>query len=117
MIVCVPGRSQTFTLPTSVLDSLIFEVRKGRMCDSLQESQSRLILATQEQLLTRDKVIALQGTQIENSAFIQATWEKRYDNAQELYQIDKQELKHKIRKRNRIILGESAIILLLLFLI
>lgn len=98
---------------------MIFEVRKGRVCDSLQNAQSRLILATQEQLSTRDKVIALQDAKIENLGLISQTWEKRYDSAQELYSIDKSRMKTKLRKRGRIIFGESVgiAVLLVVFLL
>ena len=109
--------SQNFTLPSVVVDSMIFEVRKGRACDSLQKAQLRLILATQEQLSSRDKVIALQDRQIENYGLIQETWEKRFTNAQELYTIEKSSLRQKVKKRNKLIVGQSLVIAILVAVI
>lgn len=59
MIVPVIGNCQTFTLPTSILDSLLWEAERGRSCDSLRVAQARLIESQGLELIEVNKALKL----------------------------------------------------------
>lgn len=51
--------SQSFTLPTVIVDSLIFEVRKGRSCQVVREAQAKELEAQGAELLQTQKALSL----------------------------------------------------------
>lgn len=59
MIVPVMANSQTFTLPTYILDSLLWEAERGRSCDSLRVAQARLIESQGLELIEVNKALKL----------------------------------------------------------
>jgi len=59
MIGSVTGFSQTYTLPSVLFDSMVFEVIKGRSCDSLQAIRAERIKNQGEQLLNQDSALKL----------------------------------------------------------
>jgi len=53
---------QSYTLPSVLFDSMVFEVSKGRSCDSLAAIRATRIKDQGEQLLNQDKALALSQT-------------------------------------------------------
>lgn len=104
---------KTFPVPVGVLDTMIFEIERGRACDSLQKAQLRLILATQEELSSQGKVIVLQTEQVANLKALSGAKDKQLQNANDLFLIEKSELKQKVKKQRRAIFGLSGITLIL----
>lgn len=111
------GQSATFTLPTYVLDSMIWEVQKGRACDTALNFALQTIESKNVLIDGQGKIIELRDQQIENYALLDANWSARLQNQTELFQIERSNLKQKIRKRNKILVGQGLVIAILLALI
>lgn len=110
-------QSQNFTLPSAVLDSMIFEVRKGRECSLALVASIEAITALQISEGQKGRLIELQASQLENYRLLDANSEARMQNQTELFMIDRQKQKAKLKKRGRIILGQSVAIVVLVVLI
>lgn len=59
MIAPVIANSQNFILPTSVLDSMLWEIERGRSCDSLRIAQAKLIRSQGLELASTGKELIL----------------------------------------------------------
>lgn len=107
MTLSVTAFCQNYTLPSILFDSLSFEVVKGRSCDSvrvaqafeLQKKGSELLQVNARLDLSKKEVKTLEGL-LENSKA------KNQVDAQQ-FNLDKDKLKRKLRKRNMIIFIES----------
>lgn len=88
---------QNFTLPTVILDSLIFEVRKGRSCDSLQVLNERLIKSQGTQLVNKDNLIRLTEDKVSlaNGLVANAAKDKIADQKQFAQDLGKEKRKKK----------------------
>ena len=64
MIVCACANCQTSTIPSVILDSLIYETKKGRECGNLAIKQQIEINAITAQLTTQGKIISLKDSHI-----------------------------------------------------
>lgn len=106
--------SLTYATPVNYFDSLTYETRLGRSCAELSASQDSLIQAQSLELIAGDKLTKLQGAQIANFEFRNDQQNARFDNAQELFTIEKSTLKTKVRKQKRTILGLSGLSAVLL---
>ena len=53
------GLCQSFTVPTVILDSMIFEVRKGRACDTLQRAQAKELELQGKELIQTNASLTL----------------------------------------------------------
>lgn len=105
---------QNFTLPTVILDSLIFEVRKGRSCDSLQVLNERIIKSQGVQLLNQDALVKLTESKVK-------TLESLVSNAKEMQNLDFQQYaidlgkeKRKKRKWIKVALVQTVVIVVLI---
>ncbi len=108
---------KTFPVPVGVLDTMIFEIERGRACDSLQKAQLQLITASQVELLAQGRVIVLQTEQVANLKALSGAKDKQLQNANDLFLIEKSELKQKVKNQRRTIFGLSGGILVLVALI
>ena len=117
MIVCVVGNSQGFILPTKILDSMIFEVKKGRTCDSLQKQQEKEIKALGDELVSEGKVVKLLTS--ENSFLSEKVdvLQEEVILSDEKHKIEKKVLKTKINRLWVVITSETGVIILLILLI
>ena len=117
MIAFVQVNSQSFTLPTKILDSLIFEVKKGRECDSLQQKQAFEIKMLENELLSSKEVIKLKTTENQQSSLIISSLNKTIALMSEKSDAEKARLKTRIRHLWTAVLSEGAIIVLLILII
>lgn len=106
--------SLTYATPVNYFDSLTYETRLGRSCSELSASQDSLIQAQSLELVAGDKLMKLQGSQIANFEFRNDQQNARFDNAQELFAIEKSKLKVQKRKWLRIAIAEGGLIAVLL---
>lgn len=111
------AQSKTFTLPTVIVDSMIFEVRKGRECDTALNFALQTIEAKNSLIHGQGKIIELRGKQIENYALLDANWSERMSNLTETHSLDKAKLKAEKKKLRKIIFGESLAIIVLVVLL
>jgi hypothetical protein len=105
---------QTYTLPSVLFDSMVFEVRRGRSCDSLQILNDRIIESQGTQLLNYDKLVKTMDAKVST---LEALVENRKEATEKLTQQfnqDRKALKRKVRIRNLVILGEAVITLILI---
>src|SRR5687768_12788900 len=72
LILILPGfaHGQSFTLPSKIIDSAYFEIRKGRSCDSLSRSQTVENNRLTAELVTQAKRIILIQTENEAQDFV-----------------------------------------------
>lgn len=116
MIAPVIAKSQSFTLPTSILDSMLWEVERGRSCDSLRLAQAKLINSQGKQLLSTEKELKLSQAKsvLQDSLLANEQNQRKLDQRQS--DLDKKVLKGKVKRRNKFIAIESIGIILLLLL-
>lgn len=96
---------------------MIWEVQKGRACDTALNFALQTIESKNVLIDGQGKIIELRDQQIENYALLDANWSARLQNQTELFQIERSNLKQKIRKRNKILVGQGLVIAILLALI
>lgn len=108
--------AQTINLPVWVIDSAMFEIRKGRQCESVVKAQANEIEKQGKELLAKDVVIELQKDESKTLiGLVGVEKEDRIIDAKE-HKNEKQKLQRKVRKRNGIILVETIAIVVLLLL-
>lgn len=117
MIAFVQANSQNFTLPIKIVDSLIFEVKKGRSCDTLQQKQLLEIKALGDELIANGKVIELKTTENQQQSLIISSLNSTISLMSEKSDLEKDKLKTRIRHLWAAILSEGAIIVLLILII
>lgn len=101
-------------LPDIIVDSMIFEVKKGRECNNLQASQAEVIKAQGEELLANGTLIKLSGNQIQTLESMVVNLKDQNKLQSERFSNKEKENKKKLRKRAVIILGQAVIIVLLI---
>lgn len=118
-IVCVgqPSASKLYCLPEAQFDTIAYYAIKYHSCDTTLRTHLQAITALQISDHEKGRLIDLQSSQLENYRLLDANWSARLTNQNELFQIQREKDRQKIKKRNRIIVGEGLGILLLLALI
>ncbi|OPZ92349.1 MAG: hypothetical protein BWY74_01622 [Firmicutes bacterium ADurb.Bin419] len=117
MIAFAQANSQSFILPTKIVDSLIFEVKKGRQCDSLQQAQFNEIKKLGDDLLANGKIITLQKTENKQLSDIIITFQEEKALLEEKFVLKVEDLKTKIKHLWIGILSEGVVIILLILII
>ena len=118
MIVCASAHCQTFTLPSDIFDRMVFEVRKGRVCDTLQRAQQIEINAITAQLTTQGKIISLKDTEVDQLKAFIGSQSNELLAVKDLYGLEKARLKNKLKRLWRVVVIESgAIVVILVVLI
>jgi len=110
--------SQSFTLPSVLFDSMAFEVRKGRSCDTLQRKQQAEIKALGAELLANGRAIELQTDENKALNVIIQGFKKEAENSKVIH---KEELHDEKKKGNKkgvggFILGVALTVLAAVFL-
>lgn len=108
------GSAQAVLLPAWVVDSLIFEATYSRQCNKVITSQKDELEKQGLELLHTSKALELSQSESKtlSSLVLNAKEGQRIEQRQ--FNLDKDVLKKKIRKRNLLILGESVVIVLLI---
>lgn len=114
MVSLINIQAQTYTLPTVLVDSMIWEVQKGRACDTALNFALQSIEAKNVLIDGQGKLIELRGRQIATLTELDQTWQMRMDNQADLFFIEKSKLKQQKRKWLKIALSEAGLIALLL---
>lgn len=109
--------SQNYTLPSVLFDSLVFEVRKGRSCDSLNTLNERLIKSQGIQLVNYKELVKTSDGKIAALEALIFNYKESKELLTQQFALDKSKLEKKIKKRNKLIIGEGGIILLLLIVL
>lgn len=105
---------QFYRIEVGKLDTLFFLATKGKKCDSLQISLQGVLKAQEAQIEGQGKIIELSGRQIENYRILDANSQAQLQNTNDLFLIEKSELKQKVKKQRRTIFGLSGVSLILL---
>ena len=87
---------------------MIYEVRKGRACDTALNFALQTIEAKNNLIDGQSKIIELRAKEIANYRLLDANWSQRLTNQAELSSIERQKLRNKVRKRGKIIFGQSV---------
>ncbi len=115
----VPGMllSQNFTIRTDILDSMIWEVKRGRSCDTLQQTQKIVIQKQGAELIANgDAIIILKSESSKLDALLKNCEALGVLN-QEKFTIQKDSFKDKIKKLIRIIVVEGVVIVVMIILL
>lgn len=110
LLLIAPGIAscQSYTLPSNLFDSLVFEATKGRVCDSLQSAQSVEINALLSENLAQYKIITLQKSEIALQAEQISTQLKQLTLERELMRAKNEALKRRLFKAKRLAWMEGA---------
>ncbi len=117
MTLCAQGLSQSFTLPTVIVDSMIFEVRKGRACDTVLRKQENEIQKLGAELVANGTLIVLQKKEVSQLEALLKNCEKLGALATQEFTIQKERLKDKIKKLIRVVILEGGVIVVLVILL
>lgn len=106
-------QGQTVTLPTWLVDSLIFEAAYSRQCTQVITAQKDELEKQGVELLHTSKALELSQSESKtlSSLVLNAKEGQRIEQRQ--FNLDKDVLKRKIRKRNILIVGQTALIIIL----
>lgn len=108
---------KTTTLPNWLVDSLLFEAKYSRQCSVALDSTITALEKQGQELLSTDKALKLSQSEATTLQGLvdNAVKDKEADKKQ--FDIDKDKLKKKIKKRNLVIVGEGFCIFILILLI
>lgn len=117
MIAPVIANSQNFSLPTSILDSLLWETERGRSCEVIRKLQANHIDSLGLEILANGKAIKL----LESKSLTRDQLLKNMDEYVKLgnqeFALKEKGLKRKLRKRNGTIIIEGIAIIGLILLL
>lgn len=97
-------------MPSVYADSVIYEVNRGRQCDSLRIYQVNLIDKLGAELLANGTLIKLSGNQIQTLEGMVVNLKDQNKLQSERFSNKEKVTKKKLRKRAVIILGQAVII-------
>lgn len=108
--------SQVYTLPSVLFDSLVFETRKGRSCDSLQVLNENIIKEQGQQLLNYGDLVRLNESKIVTLEGLVKNYETGESLLKQENKIREKWLKEKIKRLWKVIVLEGGVILVILLL-
>lgn len=108
---------QSFTLPTKILDSLIWETRKGRSCDTLQRIQMAEIIALQNLQMASGAVIRIQRQQITLLDSLLLSKAREQEVNRNIHRLEKRGLINDLRRLKLVAIGEGVLVVLLVILL
>lgn len=108
--------AQTYPIPVKILDSLIFETRKGRAADTVIHAQTAEISALTSQVKAQVDVIALLQTENSQLEALSLTLQQRFENERQLDRNKIDRLKIKLRKGWKVVILEGGVIVVLILL-
>ena len=117
MIACACANCQSTSLPSIIVDSIIWRLNLGRACDTLQAKQATELNALSAVVFHQGQRITLSNTKITQLEDVIKLMQEQGANQKEVAQIKNEKLKIRIRKLVRFIVIESGIIVVLVILI
>jgi hypothetical protein len=109
---------QSYTrLPSVIVDSMIFEVRKGRICDTLVNKQENQIQKMGLELMYQGKAIVLLKKESSTLDALLKNCEQLGTLAQKEFTIQKERLIVKIKKLVRVVIIEGGVIVVMIILL
>jgi len=103
-----------YRIRTGAFDSLAYLAQKGKFCDTALNSQLERITALQNLARTSERLSAENAGQVANLKAQLVNLQAQNQNANDLFLIEKSELKQKVKKQRRTIFGLSGVSLILL---
>lgn len=92
---------------------MIFEVKKGRTCADALNSALETLKEKDSVIHGQGKLIELRGKEMASLKELDRNSGLQRDNLVKTHEVDKSLLKTKVRKRGRIIAGQSGLIAIL----
>lgn len=111
------SQAQTMSLPVWVIDSLVYESFKSRGCDSLQRAQAFEIESLGKELIATGTALKLSESKYSTLFALLENQKESQEILTKQFQLDKSKLKLKIKRRNKLIIGETLAILGLILLL
>lgn len=116
----LPGiaHCQSYTLPSILFDSLVFEVAKGRQCERLTIKQDSLITFQADQISQSNKAIQLLTDKNSAQADIISGWTNELYLTNQKHDLEKRWLKKQLKRVwAYVVLEGGAIVVLVILLI
>ena len=117
MIASVCTNSQSISLASLVVDSIIWKLNVGAICDSLQSAQLYHVTKLQTELLTQGKIIQLKKSEVTHLEEIIAAIQKDFSAVKTIKDEKIHSLKVRIRKLTFMLIGETGLIVLMVVLL
>jgi hypothetical protein len=127
LILCANLNSGAFTNPIDTvskypvkviyLDSMFWEIERGRSCEVLVKAQAKEALKLQTELLTQGKIINLKKSEVTHLEEIITAIQKDYSAIKAIKDEKINSLKVRIRKLTVMIIGETGLVILLVVLL
>lgn len=95
---------------------MIFEVRKGRLCDSVAVAQAKEIEKQGLELIAIGTALKLSESKYSTLYALLENQKESKEILSMQFALDKSKLERKIKKRNKLIIGELGVILIILLL-
>jgi len=108
---------QYYSIRRSQLDSLIWIGQKYIGIDSAYDAYLAAIEALQASISEKTEVVTIQGEQLKNYLILIDALKATITNDRELAMIERAELRQKVKKRNRVIIGMAGTIAVLVAVI
>ncbi len=113
----IPSFGQSYTIKVSQLDSLLWMAAKYRAADSALNSATASIQALRQAISEKTEVVTIQGEQLKNYLILIDGLKATITNDRELAMIERAELRQKVKKRNKLIIGMAGTIAVLVAVI
>lgn len=113
----VSAQTAYTSLPNWLIDSMAFEVKLGRQCNELQKAQAEQIQKLGLELIATGKLLEASESKNKVSEDMLQNSKESKDVLTQQFNLDRKELRRKIRKRNAVILGETLALIGLILLL
>lgn len=101
-------------LPNWLIDSMAFEVQRGRQCSLVIEAQQREIESLGKELIHTNTALKLSESKSQTLEVLLHNSKEGNEILGKQFALDKKKLERKVRKRNLLLIGETVLIVLLL---
>jgi hypothetical protein len=114
LILTISGTAfcQNYTLPSVLLDSLVYETQRGRVCEQITAIQAVQLINLSDLIDSKGKAIELLKTQtnaLQGQVYI---WEQTYQLNDQQHQAQNRHLKKSILKWKLIAVGQAVLLIL-----
>lgn len=114
VLISFTATAQTVTMPTWLVDSMIFEVSKGRQCSVVLQAQQVELEKQGLELVATGKALELSQKQTEIVSGLLENSKQSQEILTQQFNQDRKALRKKVRIRNLIIGGQLVLILIIL---
>jgi hypothetical protein len=106
--------AQTYPVPVAILDTMIFEIQRGRACENVRQAQAKELEAQTQELLAKDRMIDLSQNALQASETEASHLRQSLAASEELTRETGRKERRKGRREGAGVIGVIAVVLVLL---